>query len=480
MKHHSIMSGMTILTAAAVMAVTSSFTVMAVDYPSHTTCTYYYDQFDENTRRLYDDLLLTVQVIDNSDENFATVAPVVYSGLSSHQLRDTVIMFMYDHPEFFWLQNAYRYGRNREGNYVQLSIYPDFQSGESRQTAKAKIIEVGQHYIDAALEFDTDYDRAVYLTNQLSRDIGYQRGTLDQSLASAFLEGKTVCAGYTKAYSYLANAVGVDTITLIGANHGWNATKIAGNWYHNDVTNSLFLYCDEQISNFDHYASHLAVTDADGNEKIYYLHSLYYDYYTDIFPDMSAAYDGASMVIGESLFTQTGGYYEADAVPRYFFAEDIAQIDPASLITALWHVDAGDAQDPASSVRNAVDDLSALTLDNDWLTPAAVFLQRGEGDAYFHGTLRASYQEKTLTIGDVRIVLRGDFDLNGITDAADAASVLMYAASVGSGAEPVLPVGVDPDIAMFAGKLSGDGDANVNASDAAEILTLAAEQGANA
>lgn len=68
-------------------------------------------------------------------------------------------------------------------------------------------------------------------------------------------------------------------------------------------------------------------------------------------------------------------------------------------------------------------------------------------------------------------ILYGDADNDGKVNAADAADVLVYAAAVGTGAEPELP----DENWLLRADYNADGD--VNAYDASEILVYAAQQG---
>ena len=536
--------------AAGLSMLTAPLTAFADGYPFRTNCSYYYDQLDSNAQRLYDGLYAAAQIVDDSDADYSTVPNVMYAGVSYEQMEDVIIIFMYDHPEFFWLANNYGFGYNRSGNYVQLRIYPEFQDGEARQAAKAQIIETAQSYISQALNYNTDYERSKYLTQQLYKDIQYATGDLDQSMASALLEKKTVCAGFTKAYSMLANAVGVDTVSLVGVGHGWNGTKIGGKWYHNDVTNALFLYCDTQIAAFDEQASYFTVTNEDGTVQKYLMHDLDYQYYTDIFPDMSEAYDGGYEVIGdeplstttettttettttettttETTTTETTATetttlettastshkprettttssptpqttttsaattrttttttaadgvtrsYTASASAQYFYAENTAPFSPADLIDRLMYVEEQSGSGFHSRRSRSVSDLTPLVIDEGYRTPAQVFAL--QDTPYFHGSLPASYDGFPLEIGDVWIVHRGDFDLNGVTNAGDASLVLIVAAANGSGVKAELPEGADPTLMFFAAKMAGNYSEPLSAADAAEILIYAAELGA--
>ncbi len=534
--------------AAFLTAVCSGLSLLAAPiaagaYEFPTTSHFYYDQFDANAKALYDNLILAAETVDQSAETYLTAPDVRYSGLDDDQLHDLVFMFMYDHPEYFWLANSYNYGYDWNGNYVRLKVYSEYQDGADRQAARAQFVSTAQGYIDRAMQYDTDYDRSKYLSEQLYHDITYQTGSLDQSAASALLQKKTVCAGFTKAYSLLANACGVDTISYTGIGHGWNATKIGGNWYHDDVTNALFLYNDDQIAAFDKSVGYYTATYSDGTSVKYLMHDLDYHYYTDIFPDTSKEYDGGKTLLSgapevteppvqTTVTTPETTVHTTSTTPQTTTqtttsttrrtrettttrattttrmtttttpttppettttpTEDSQRFRVTNR-TAYFMADDTTPFDLSQLVEKVqyvfsfgsqeflfeVSDVSNIDLPDEWDSPAEVFANAG-ADGFFHGQIPATYLNDTFSIGDIWIIQRGDFDGSGRTDAADGAEVLVYAAAIGSGTIPQLPDGIDPTLALYAAKLTNDGTSTPNASDAAEILILAAKIGSGA
>ncbi|MDE7278636.1 MAG: hypothetical protein K2N26_02790 [Oscillospiraceae bacterium] len=59
------------------------------------------------------------------------------------------------------------------------------------------------------------------------------------TIYGALVRKKALCEGYTKAFSYLCNLVGIENVIVTGetyVRHMWNMVKLNGNWYHVDVT----------------------------------------------------------------------------------------------------------------------------------------------------------------------------------------------------------------------------------------------------
>ena len=90
---------------------------------------------------------------------------------------------------------------------------------------------------------------AWYLYTYVAEHAEYESGPQDQSMVSFFLDGRTVCAGYSKAYQYLMEKAGIPTTyisgvlnsdeaqTRYGTNaHAWNMVEIDGDHYYMDVT----------------------------------------------------------------------------------------------------------------------------------------------------------------------------------------------------------------------------------------------------
>ena len=464
MKMKQFLSAAASLTLSISMLGAPLAEVCAEGYPFRTTCDYYYEQFTSSAQKLYDDLLAVSKMIDESEDTYQKSPLVYYTGISSNELMDTMRMFSFDHPEFFWISNRYTYGYYGGLSYVQLVIYPEYQDGAERQKAKAQIIEAEQDYIDGAMKYATDYERAEYLSNRLYHSVEYGSvgDYLDQSLASVFLYEKTVCAGYTKAYSLLANAVGVDTVALRSPVHAWNATKIDDTWYVDDITNMLFLYSDAEIARYDVWLGPQELTGPDGQVKTSLMHELDYAYYTDIFPDTSQEYDGRFKVLADDTDT-----LEADSRTFYFMADDTNPISPLSLVRSVKLND------------TKLDELSLnrLTLADGWETPAEILANHAEGKPYFHGELPAAIDGKTVMIGDVWIVRRGDMTMDGVVNANDATAILISAASVGTGNGPVIPKGMDENAALFAGKYVSGGSPYPTANDATAVLIYAAKVG---
>ncbi|MDE5950842.1 MAG: hypothetical protein K2H12_04590 [Acetatifactor sp.] len=85
-----------------------------------------------------------------------------------------------------------------------------------------------------------DYEREKYVHNRLLELVEYQSGApMSQSAYSALVNGKTVCAGYARAFQYLMQQLGIPCYYCTGysgENHAWNIIYLYGEYYNVDLT----------------------------------------------------------------------------------------------------------------------------------------------------------------------------------------------------------------------------------------------------
>lgn len=144
-----------------------------------------------------------------------------------------------DHPEIFWLDTAYQYGYYSSGK-VATVILGFNETAEDIETALAQFTEAAQPIIQGALAYDNALDRERYIHDALNERTEYDENSpLNQSAYSALVNGVSVCAGYSRAFQYLMQQVGIPCYYCVGyanGEHAWNIVYIDGVYYPVDVS----------------------------------------------------------------------------------------------------------------------------------------------------------------------------------------------------------------------------------------------------
>ena len=172
-------------------------------------------------------------------------------------------LFLFENPQYYFLSYTSTL-TNEEAGYLAPVVYDAFARGADRQVATGEFadgIEAILSEVDASA---SEYDKAKALTEILCHKVTYLDGDYNeeeyftQSAYSAIVKNDSVCAGYSQAFTLLANALGVDAMTVTSILHQWNKVRIDDSWYVLDVT-----WCDDDL----HY-----LTSAD-NTYDYFLRS---------------------------------------------------------------------------------------------------------------------------------------------------------------------------------------------------------------
>lgn len=160
------------------------------------------------------------------------IGPISYENKTKEQLSSLIYIFVYQNPQYYFLQNSLYYS----DKIVYLGVYEAFAKGAARSDVSAKMYNKIDAWVAAVNQKSTQYDKEKAAHDIVCDQVIYKDGTYSQSAYSAVIEGMTVCAGYTKLYSILTNAAGLETVSVTSATHGWNRTKLGDRWYNVDTT----------------------------------------------------------------------------------------------------------------------------------------------------------------------------------------------------------------------------------------------------
>lgn len=94
--------------------------------------------------------------------------------------------------------------------------------------------------MEGVTEDMSEYDILKYFHDYLIKNcVSDEEDIYANTIYGALVNGKALCEGYAKAFSYLCNKAGIENTIVTGMTnvpHMWNAVKLDGNWYHIDVT----------------------------------------------------------------------------------------------------------------------------------------------------------------------------------------------------------------------------------------------------
>ncbi|MBO4356139.1 MAG: hypothetical protein J5850_04725, partial [Clostridia bacterium] len=191
-------------------------------------------------------------------------------------LSDILIDILNDSPDLFFVSQSFSYSYNK--NNIVTNVYLSYTIDGSSVSSKEEIDEAVRFYNESIIHITSlmpagldDYGKALWLHDYLCINYKYDNSLVGSNAYYMFKYGTGVCHAYTDSYMALLRACGVDCSYCVSTDmkHIWNQVKIAGNWYHVDVTwddaedsngndvpgralHTSFLLSDSSISG-DHY-----------------------------------------------------------------------------------------------------------------------------------------------------------------------------------------------------------------------------------
>lgn len=203
----------------------------------------YYGMLDDELQQLYR------QIYANAIKERETFAPVITVNIE--RVRDVFQAVYNDHPELFWLDTEYSCKYTQKGICVEISLKYN-EAADDLEASKKKFEEQAKLILDGASEQLTVHERELYVHDALVKRVDYvTNAKMGQSAYSALVNGKSVCAGYARAFQYLLQQLNIPCYYCTGYSgeeHAWNIVKIKNDFYNVDVT-----WADTKPATYDYF-----------------------------------------------------------------------------------------------------------------------------------------------------------------------------------------------------------------------------------
>lgn len=209
----------------------------------------YYQMLSEDQQSVYRQIYANAQDLT---EKFAPEKTV-----SASDVKTAFEAVIGDHPELFWMETGYSSKYMANGQCVEIDLKYN-STANDLENAKQKFESVARNLIAGAASLGSDYEREKYVHDALAAAVTYDlTADMNQSAYSALVNGKSVCAGYARAYQYLLQQLGIPCYYCTGysgGDHAWNIVKLDDGYYNVDVT-----WDDASTLRYDYFNK----TDAD-------------------------------------------------------------------------------------------------------------------------------------------------------------------------------------------------------------------------
>ncbi len=161
---------------------------------------------------------------------------------------------VYEQPDYFWIDpNSYIIEERQSGIEYTLYAKPNYTLGESEAAEKKEFYDaVVRDITEEAKRKDNVFDSVLYVYDTiLSRtDYDHELASSEDSSLNGYsaygclVEGKTVCSGYTLAFTSVMQKLDIvcgaefDSMSdsELFSGHVWNYCKLDGEYYYFDLT----------------------------------------------------------------------------------------------------------------------------------------------------------------------------------------------------------------------------------------------------
>lgn len=204
----------------------------SIAVPEGMTVRYGYDSLDKSGQNIYN-LILTA--MKNCDET-AEIPNIDRSGKLYNRILELI---RFENPAMFHVAG-------REISRVSITAQSfdiKFSYRYSAEEVNTMLRETEKAADRIMVQITADMDEydivKLFHDSLITGCRNDEDGLYCDSVYGALVDGKALCEGYAKAFSYLCGRAGIENVVVTGnttTDHMWNMVKLDGNWYHVDVT----------------------------------------------------------------------------------------------------------------------------------------------------------------------------------------------------------------------------------------------------
>lgn len=191
----------------------------------------YYYMLDAKGQHLYRQIYANANVLNG---RFAPVENVSVS-----ELKDAFEAVYNDHPELFWVDTAYSCKYKRDGQCAEINLQFNY-TADNLTAEKSAFNEKSKAITDEAEKLSNNYEKEKYVHDTLISRVDYvDYAKINQSAYSALVNGRTVCAGYARAFQYMMQQLQIPCYYCTGyagESHAWNIIALDDGCYNVDAT----------------------------------------------------------------------------------------------------------------------------------------------------------------------------------------------------------------------------------------------------
>ena len=179
------------------------------------------------------------QVIYDHLSDFKYDSIKFYGYPDDDKVFDIVQRVLYEHPEFFWIDDSFL-GRSYPKGYTDMELNlrdDELPIGRIKEMCD-EVSEQADRIIHNIPVGASDWEKILFVHDEIVKNTWYQYGDEDEftdTVYGCLVNGRTQSAGYAQAFQYIMERMGFECGMFSNGGHTWNYIRLDGKYYWIDL-----------------------------------------------------------------------------------------------------------------------------------------------------------------------------------------------------------------------------------------------------